>query len=436
MTKIYTHYENVVVDTRQKNVYVFMYSRDAFCESDYSMFINLSVLTAVFAGFLSTLLACVIIVSTKKLHGALTLDTDEGIQKVHRTPAPRVGGISLAIGYFVIWLFLEGELGDIFGLIGLAGLPALAFGMAEDVTKRVGVRARLLATIASGIIFVVLTGYTIDRVGIWGFDTLLLLPVFTFAFTAFAIGGVANSINLIDGFHGLASGTLIIILTTFGLISWQVGDATLMSLALLIAAIMAGFFVVNFPFGKIFLGDAGSLILGLSMAVFTIRFMEYEMQATGALSVESTPAVTFGILIVPLFDTLRVFSLRIFQGRSPFAADRQHIHHRLLDLGYNHLQTTVILLSVNLFFIIMSIALHRIGNINLIIVQMSLALVLSFILMRVLRRKWRKVHPDKRLKDLTHPPVIENGTKHNNPKGCPLKTPCPFGYGKGSKIEI
>lgn len=176
------------------------------------MMVDQSLYSASLWGFCVTFVVALTLVLTKHFHGSLTLDSDEGVQKFHKSPTPRIGGVALAIGYFAAWILMEGAAKDLFGLIGLAGLPALAFGLAEDLTKKVSVRLRLIATMASGMIFAIFTGYTIISVDVWGMDILLAIPIITFAFTAFAVGGVANSINLIDGFHGLASGTLVIIL--------------------------------------------------------------------------------------------------------------------------------------------------------------------------------------------------------------------------------
>lgn len=271
-------------------------------------------------GFLAALTISVILVCTKHLHGKLTLDTDEGIQKFHKAPTPRVGGLSLALGYFAVWFFLEGEARNIFGLIGLAGIPAMAFGLAEDLSKLVGVRARLLATIASGMGFIVLTGYTVDHVDVYGIDAVLTMPLFAFAFTAFAIGGVANSINIIDGFHGLASGTLIILLLAFALVGWRVGDTVFMQLALLMVAIMAGFFVVNFPFGKLFLGDGGAYFAGYLVSVLAVMLP--------ARNPEVSPWVSLLILGYPVTETIVSMVRRLRNvDAHPGEPDSAHLHH-------------------------------------------------------------------------------------------------------------
>ena len=275
---------------------------------------------ALTAGFLVALVVSIGLVCTKHLHGKLTFDSVVGVQKFHKTLTPRVGGLSLALGYFAVWLFLEGDLRNIFGLIGLAGIPALALGMTEDITKRVGVRLRLLATIVSGLAFVALTGYTIDHVDVYGVDAVLAMPLVATAFTAFAIGGVTNSINIIDGFHGLASGTLIILLLSFALVGWRVQDTVFMQMALLMASIVAGFFVVNFPFGKLFLGDAGAYFAGYLLAVMAVMLP--------VRNPEVSPWVSLLILAYPVTETLvSIIRRQRDDGAHTGEPDRAHLHH-------------------------------------------------------------------------------------------------------------
>lgn len=271
-------------------------------------------------GFLVTFIASMCAVYTKHIHGANTLDFNTGIQKMHTAPTPRIGGAAIAVGYFITLFFLEGELRALFALVGLAGLPALFFGLAEDLTKKVGVKARLLATIASGLIFAWASGYTVTHVEIAFMDALLAYPLIALAFTSFAIGGVANAINLIDGFHGLASGTLIIILLAFALVGWRVEDTTFMAFALILAAIVTGFFVVNFPLGKLFLGDAGAYFSGYLVAALAVMLP--------ARNPEVSPWISLLILSYPVTETVTSIIRRLIDKNAhPGAPDDQHLHH-------------------------------------------------------------------------------------------------------------
>ncbi len=138
---------------------------------------------------------------------------------------------------------------------------------------------------------------------------------------------------------------------------------------------------------KIFLGDTGSLIIGLTMAVVSIRFLQFELSATGVANVPAAPVVAMGILIIPLFDTLRVFTIRIINGRSPFRGDRNHMHHCLLNLGYSHLKATLIILTINILIIVLVLLLQDLGHITLLLIEFVLAIVfLSIIPVYLVRR--------------------------------------------------
>lgn len=271
------------------------------------------------SGFLVTFATAVLIVLTKPFHGFITFDDATGLQKFHTDPTPRIGGVALIFGYLTAFLILDGALKMLWGMIGLAGIPAFVFGLAEDVTRRVSVRIRLIATTASGLLFVLITGYSITYVDIWGADTLLAISAVSIAFTAFAIAGIANAINIIDGFHGLASGTVIIILSAFAIVSWRVGDTLLLELSLLLTTIVIGFFLMNFPFGKLFLGDSGAYFLGYLVATLAIMLP--------ARNPEISPWVSLLILGYPLIETIiSIIRKSKRNGHHPGAADRVHLH--------------------------------------------------------------------------------------------------------------
>lgn len=213
-----------------------------------------------------TAVASVLLVITRRWHGVLTLDGSVGIQKFHVAPTPRVGGLAIVCGMWVAWYSAIDPLQELLGQMLLAGMPAFLFGTAEDLTKRVGVKERLLATMASGVLGWWITGITINQVGLWGVDALLGWLPFSLAFTAFAVGGVANAVNIIDGFNGLAAGAMAMALTAMGAMAWGSDDVALAQLCAVLVAVVLGFGLVNFPLGKIFLGDGGAYVLGFWLA--------------------------------------------------------------------------------------------------------------------------------------------------------------------------
>jgi len=136
------------------------------------------------------------------------------------------------------------------------------------------------------------------------------------------------------------------------------------------------------------MGDTGSLLIGLVCSTLTIKFIELHRELPDSVySFKAVPAVAVGILILPLFDTLRVFTMRILRGRSPMSPDRNHIHHLLIDSGLNHMQATGILVSVNLLFIFMVFTLQGIGTLNLLLVILGFATLLSGLLFLIARKR-------------------------------------------------
>lgn len=287
---------------------------------------NNSNLVIAFASFAAAFLICILIVRTKPFHGHLSSDHMDGVQKFHSAPTPRIGGVALILGYLLSWSLHEGETREILGLIGIASLPVIVAGLAEDISKSVTIRMRLVSTFVAGILFCLLSGYTIEHVYVWWFDILLSNPLFSIAFTAFAIASAANAINIIDGFHGLASGTVLIMLAATGMVSWFVDDTVLLGVSLSLAAVTAGFFLVNFPFGKIFLGDGGAYFLGFAIATITVMLP--------ARTPELTPWVCPLILSYPLTEMVVSIARKLRRkGHHPGKPDNLHLHmlvHRIV----------------------------------------------------------------------------------------------------------
>lgn len=231
-------------------------------------------LTVAIWGMVSSFVFCLLLVLTKQWHGVYTIDSSIGIQKFHTLPTPRIGGVPIVLGLIVAWGKAPEEVKQLLTPILIAGLPAFLFGVAEDLTKRVSVLQRLLATMASGLLAWWITDYSLTRLDIWGLDWLLSFTMISVIFTVFAVGGVANSINIIDGFNGLAGIISTLAFIGYALIAWQVGDITLASTSLVLAASILGFFWVNWPMGKIFLGDGGSYFIGFSLAWVAVMLIE------------------------------------------------------------------------------------------------------------------------------------------------------------------
>lgn len=272
-----------------------------------------------FAAFAASLMTALAILYTQNIHGHLTLDGHVGVQKLHKQPTPRIGGVALVAGALVGGFSLPADAKDLWWPICLASLPALLFGLAEDLTKRVSVKARLLATICAGLLFSALTGYRITHVDIPGLDLLFSFWLPSILFTAFAIGGIANAINIIDGVNGLASGTSIIILAGLAIVAAQVGDTAILGICLVAIGALGGFFLLNFPMGRIFLGDAGAYSTGFALAVIAVALPER--------NAELSPLIGLLALSYPVTETLVSIHRRLRRaGTHPGQADRLHLH--------------------------------------------------------------------------------------------------------------
>jgi UDP-N-acetylmuramyl pentapeptide phosphotransferase/UDP-N-acetylglucosamine-1-phosphate transferase len=272
-------------------------------------------------GFGASFLIGVLLVLTKRWHGALSMDFTHGIQKFHTTPTPRIGGIPIILGLVLVWGKSSPEIKELLTPILLAGMPAFMFGIAEDLTKKVGVVQRLLATMASGLFAWWLTNYSLSRLDILGIDALMQYTLISVIVTSFAVGGVANAINIIDGFNGLSTWTCTTAFVGFAVIAYQVGDFNLALVCLILAACVWGFFWINWPLGKMFLGDGGAYFVGFSLAWIAVLLIERN------LTVSASSALL--ICILPITEVLFSIYRRRVRKDNPGQPDRLHFHSML-----------------------------------------------------------------------------------------------------------
>ena len=277
-------------------------------------------MAAYLIAFVTTVLVGLALVVTQRWHGRFSLDGIAGVQKLHIHPTPRIGGIAIMAGLVGGWLGASPGVHAMVTSMLLAGGVAFLFGLTEDITKRVSVMARLLATMFSGALAWWLTGVAMQDTGFPPLDWLLGFTPLAVLFTAFAVGGVANAVNIIDGFNGLASGAVAVMLGAIGLMALNVGDASLANVCFLIAACSLGFVVVNWPMGKIFLGDGGAYLLGFLLAWVAVL-----------LPMRSSHINAWATILVCAYPVLEVgFSVRRRrkrEGHHPGQPDKVHLHH-------------------------------------------------------------------------------------------------------------
>ena len=280
------------------------------------------------AGILAFVVATLLVV-TRELHGRFSADVIRGVQRNHRGLIPRVGGLAIVMGVLLGWYYSKGEAGQMLKVIVVSGALAFGLGFLEDLTKRVSVRTRLLATMGSGLLASAMSGVVITDVDVQGLDSLLLWTPFAVLFTAFAVGGVANAFNLIDGFNGLAVGTAILQLSAMGLLSIHLGDVHLSAVCLVLAAAAMGFLMLNWPFGRLFLGDGGAYFLGFSVAWVAVLLLQRHAEVSAWC-----PLLICAYPVIEVLFSMRRRKLRCSSLGQP---DRLHLHSLLKRRLVRHL---------------------------------------------------------------------------------------------------
>ncbi|HAV78870.1 MAG TPA: glycosyl transferase, partial [Anaerolineae bacterium] len=262
-------------------------------------------------------------VRAAKVRGHRLFDHDlSGPQKFHAAPVPRVGGVGIFFGVLAASLALWWRApyaAPTALLLMLCALPAFGSGLLEDLTKTQSPRRRLFFTAVSAALAIVLLESAIERTEIPGLDWVVSYPIGAALVTVLAVAGVANSLNIIDGFNGLASMCALLILASIGYVSFQAGDAVVMWLAVAGAGAVLGFFVWNFPFGLIFLGDGGAYFLGFYVAEVAILLLHRNP--------EVSPMFPLLVCIYPVFETLfSIYRRVVLRGRSAGMPDGIHLH--------------------------------------------------------------------------------------------------------------
>lgn len=271
---------------------------------------------------LTSAAASLVIISTSKFHGRLTFDRSDGVQKVHSAPTPRVGGVAIALALISATLLLprEIEARSIALCLGLASLPAVLVGLWEDLAKNVRPAVRLCSHFISAGLLVIGGGYVLRHSGFDQTDQLLQFTPLAVVVSIVCVAGVTNAVNLIDGYNGLAPGSVVIMSLGLAILSARIGDSQVFMVAVLLAAAVAGFLFLNFPFGKIFLGDAGAYLCGFALAALVLVLA---VRHPGL-----SPWVPLLIIIYPVWEVLVSMKRRLGKrGRDPSKADRAHLHH-------------------------------------------------------------------------------------------------------------
>jgi UDP-GlcNAc:undecaprenyl-phosphate/decaprenyl-phosphate GlcNAc-1-phosphate transferase len=317
--------------------------------------------------FVITFYAIPVIIQVSNMKKLFDLPGD---RKIHLDPVPSLGGLGIFAG-FVVALLLMTDLhhpvaADTFQFYLSAFLLVFFFGIKDDILVLTPFKKILGQFSVAAILIFKANLVIISFHGFLGIETLD--PMVSYAFSFCTIIVVINAFNLIDGVDGLAGSLGIVTATFFSFFAWMSGDEYYALFGFTFAAALAAFLIYNYSPARIFMGDTGAMLIGVVNAILVIQFIN-TAEHSRILPVLASPAMGVGVLLIPLFDTLRVFFIRIVHGRSPFSPDRLHIHHILLDKGLSHMSITLWLSLANITVIILSFLLLPLGTTKVIALQ-------------------------------------------------------------------
>lgn len=271
-------------------------------------------------------------------------------RKLHTRQITSLGGIGIFGGFFLASLLaISGQTNPEFQYFFAAATVIFFLGIKDDLMVLTATK-KFIGQVISAAILIHLANIRITSMhGLFG---IYELPeAFSLALSYITIIVITNAFNLIDGVDGLAGTLGMLTMSVFGAYFLYVDMIAYGLMSFALAGSLLAFLIFNYNPAKIFMGDSGSLVLGLINAIMAIKFITVADDPFISFPIESAVSVGFAILMLPLTDTLRVFSIRIFKGRSPFIPDRNHIHHLMLDRGLNHKYVTLACLLLNMMFI-------------------------------------------------------------------------------------
>jgi UDP-N-acetylmuramyl pentapeptide phosphotransferase/UDP-N-acetylglucosamine-1-phosphate transferase len=325
--------------------------------------------------FIVTLLTIPPIISLIKKYRLYDLPN---ARKEHKSPVPTMGGIAIVAGMMMalfLWFPFTTEITQVSFFFSITVL--LGLGIMDDLKD---LSAKYKFVIQAGLAaLIALSGIRITSFdGLFGINELPLMAQYTF--TLLAIVGITNAFNLIDGIDGLAGGLGFMSLVTLGLFLTISGDINTALIAFALAGGILAFLYFNFNPARIFMGDTGSLLLGFVIAVLSIRLLQVNNAMTTPVLAHG-PVFILSIVLIPVFDTLRVFAIRIWKGKSPFEADKTHIHHLLTNNGFSHGFAAKLICFLH-GFILMEVFWLRGIKQELVLVIMIVLMLLFIVLLR------------------------------------------------------
>jgi UDP-GlcNAc:undecaprenyl-phosphate GlcNAc-1-phosphate transferase len=306
-------------------------------------------------------------------------DVPDAGRKVHKRIVPNFGGVAIFTAFlFSCALFIPSAMLPQANILMAAAIILFMTGLKDDVVG-LDPMIKFVAQFACAFITAILADLRITNLeGVFGvYEMPYYLSVL---FTVIFIVGIVNAFNLIDGIDGLSGSLGIVFSIIFAILFYNAGQTGWACMALALTGALTGFLFYNVTPAKIFMGDCGSLMLGFVASILSIKFLDISNGSPimlGPFKVTLGICLVIAILIIPIFDTLRVFTLRILNNSSPFVADNNHLHHRLLFIGLSHIQATLVLSFFNILFVIIALSLQDLNAPTLLIIIFGSALLVN-----------------------------------------------------------
>ena len=341
----------------------------------------------------SFLVAFASIPSIIRIANRLSLFDEPNERKMHNNRIPLLGGIAIfaaSLFSFTIWAAPYFESQHLFIIAAL--ILIFFFGLRDDIAPLAPLKKLSGQVIASLIVILYCNIRLSGLHGLFGIHSLSWIS--SVVWTIFVMLFIINSFNLIDGIDGLSSGLGIISSFVFGILFYVYGDFLMSVLAFSLCGALLGFIPFNFYKAKIFMGDTGSMTTGFILALLSVHFMELSREASISswFNYSSAPTLVLAAIIIPVVDMMRVFTIRIIRLRSPFSADRNHIHHRLLMLGLNPAQACLILYLINILFVIAAWVFRNENAVNVFYI-----LIISAFILTQLPQLWLMIKKKKQI---------------------------------------
>ncbi len=316
-------------------------------------------------------------------------------RSMHSNKTPTLGGIGIFLSLVVVMTIVGAWLNTKVLLLVMGALTILFFlGLKDDLTV-LSARKKFIGQLLAALLLIIFTDTRIV-----GFSKILdvdILPYWvSIGFTLFVYILIINAYNLIDGVDGLAGSIALLIGAIFSVLFYSSGALSLATISVALMGALIAFLRLNFSSkNKIFMGDTGSMIVGFLLAFFTISFISQSQTNVDSQYFRDSPALAFAMLFFPLIDTLRIFFIRVvILKKSPFKADKNHIHHRFIQAGYSHVQTTFTIVFINLIIVFIAFNMLHLNlntQIGLLLIYGSLLYCAPFVLKRVFSKKGKSV---------------------------------------------